>query len=94
MWCLISQPNSVIIEVRVDPKAIGQECLEKVSVLYFQLFFIKILFVFCIASIYRPARFFQKKNKRDRYLKIALILCDYSFLENVERFSKNLPSQI
>ncbi|GJQ82442.1 putative zinc ion binding protein [Trypoxylus dichotomus] len=30
MWCLISQPNSVVIEVRVDPKAIGQECLEKV----------------------------------------------------------------
>ncbi|KAK4884859.1 hypothetical protein RN001_001130 [Aquatica leii] len=30
MWCLISQPNSVIFEVRVDPKAIGQECLEKV----------------------------------------------------------------
>lgn len=31
MWCLISQPNSVIFEVRCDPKAIGQECLEKVS---------------------------------------------------------------
>ncbi|XP_045461188.1 E3 ubiquitin-protein ligase MYLIP [Harmonia axyridis] len=29
MWCLISQPNSVVFEVRVDPKAIGQECLEK-----------------------------------------------------------------
>lgn len=31
MWCLISQANSVVFEVRVDPKAIGQECLEKVS---------------------------------------------------------------
>jgi hypothetical protein len=31
MWCLISQPNSVVFEVRVDPKAIGQDCLEKVS---------------------------------------------------------------
>lgn len=31
MWCLISQANSVVFEVRVDPKSIGQECLEKVS---------------------------------------------------------------
>ncbi|KAG7213303.1 hypothetical protein KM043_002602 [Ampulex compressa] len=31
MWCLVSQANSVILEVQVDPKAIGQECLEKVS---------------------------------------------------------------
>ncbi|XP_060536627.1 E3 ubiquitin-protein ligase MYLIP [Cylas formicarius] len=30
MWCLISQPNSVVFEVRVDPKSIGQDCLEKV----------------------------------------------------------------
>ncbi|VEN42494.1 unnamed protein product [Callosobruchus maculatus] len=30
MWCLISQPNSVVFEVRVEPKSIGQECLEKV----------------------------------------------------------------
>lgn len=30
MWCLISQPNSVVFEVRCDPKAIGQDCLEKV----------------------------------------------------------------
>jgi len=30
MWCLVSQANSVILEVQVDPKAIGQECLEKV----------------------------------------------------------------
>ncbi|XP_067006118.1 E3 ubiquitin-protein ligase MYLIP isoform X2 [Anabrus simplex] len=30
MWCLVSQPNSVILEVEVDPKAKGQECLEKV----------------------------------------------------------------
>ncbi|XP_049880002.1 E3 ubiquitin-protein ligase MYLIP [Pectinophora gossypiella] len=29
MW-LVSQPNSVILEVKVDPNAIGQECLEKV----------------------------------------------------------------
>ncbi|XP_006611820.1 E3 ubiquitin-protein ligase MYLIP isoform X1 [Apis dorsata] len=29
MWCLVSQANSVILEVQVDPKAIGQECLEK-----------------------------------------------------------------
>lgn len=31
MWCLVSQANSFILEVQVDPKAIGQECLEKVS---------------------------------------------------------------
>lgn len=30
MWCLISQSNSVVFEVRVDPKSIGQDCLEKV----------------------------------------------------------------
>lgn len=30
MWCLVSQPNSVILEVQVDPKAKGEECLEKV----------------------------------------------------------------
>lgn len=30
MWCLVSQANSVILEVKVDPKAIGQDCLEKV----------------------------------------------------------------
>ncbi|XP_039299324.1 E3 ubiquitin-protein ligase MYLIP [Nilaparvata lugens] len=30
MWCLVSQPNSVIIEVEVTQKAKGQECLEKV----------------------------------------------------------------
>ncbi|XP_041971729.1 E3 ubiquitin-protein ligase MYLIP [Aricia agestis] len=29
MW-LISQPNSVILEVKADPNAIGQQCLEKV----------------------------------------------------------------
>ncbi|XP_030765154.1 E3 ubiquitin-protein ligase MYLIP-A [Sitophilus oryzae] len=30
MWCLISQANSVVFEIRVDPKSIGQECLEKI----------------------------------------------------------------
>lgn len=29
MW-LVSQPNSVILEVKVEPNAIGQDCLEKV----------------------------------------------------------------
>ncbi|KAF7990456.1 hypothetical protein HCN44_000261 [Aphidius gifuensis] len=29
MWCLVSQANSVILEVQVDPRAIGRECLEK-----------------------------------------------------------------
>lgn len=32
MWCLISQSNSMVFEVRVDPKSIGQECLEKVRI--------------------------------------------------------------
>lgn len=31
MWCLVSQPNAVVIEVRLDHKAKGLECLEKVS---------------------------------------------------------------
>lgn len=30
MWCLVSQANSMVLEIKVDPKAIGQECLEKV----------------------------------------------------------------
>lgn len=30
MW-LVSQPNSVILEVKVEPNSIGQQCLEKVS---------------------------------------------------------------
>ncbi|KAE9540938.1 hypothetical protein AGLY_004183 [Aphis glycines] len=29
MWCLVSQPNAVVIEVRLDHKAKGLECLEK-----------------------------------------------------------------
>ncbi|CAG9570575.1 unnamed protein product [Danaus chrysippus] len=29
MW-LVSQPNSVILEIKVEPNAIGQQCLEKV----------------------------------------------------------------
>lgn len=34
MWCLVSQANSVVLEVQVDPKAIGQECLEKVRLCF------------------------------------------------------------
>lgn len=34
MWCLVSQPNAVILEVEVDAKAKGQECLEKVRKYY------------------------------------------------------------
>ncbi|XP_065332261.1 E3 ubiquitin-protein ligase MYLIP [Cloeon dipterum] len=30
MWCLVSQPNNVVLEVEVDAKAKGQQCLEKV----------------------------------------------------------------
>ncbi|XP_050437012.1 E3 ubiquitin-protein ligase MYLIP-like [Adelges cooleyi] len=30
MWCFVSQPNAVVIEVRLDHKAKGLECLEKV----------------------------------------------------------------
>jgi len=29
-FCYVSQPNSVVIEVEVDQKANGQECLDKV----------------------------------------------------------------
>lgn len=32
MW-LVSQPNSVILEIKADPNAIGQDCLEKVCFL-------------------------------------------------------------
>ncbi|XP_022341160.2 E3 ubiquitin-protein ligase MYLIP-like [Crassostrea virginica] len=30
LWCLVSQPNSVVLEVEVDQRANGQECLEKI----------------------------------------------------------------
>ncbi|KAK3086353.1 hypothetical protein FSP39_017311 [Pinctada imbricata] len=30
MWCYVSQPNKVILEVEVDQKANGEECLNKV----------------------------------------------------------------
>lgn len=40
MWCLISQSNSMVFEVRVDPKSIGQECLEKVRI--FCKFYLKL----------------------------------------------------
>ncbi|KAK6178475.1 hypothetical protein SNE40_013261 [Patella caerulea] len=30
MWCYVSQPNSLILGVEVDPKANGQECLDKI----------------------------------------------------------------
>lgn len=36
LWCLVSQPNSVVLEVEVDLRANGQECLEKVwNIWYF-----------------------------------------------------------
>ena len=31
MWCLVSLANSVVLEVQVESKAIGQQCLEKVN---------------------------------------------------------------
>lgn len=56
MWCLISQPNSVIFEVRCDPKAIGQECLEKVSKKTFFIFIYYNLNVYCFI-FKRPSNF-------------------------------------
>jgi hypothetical protein len=48
MWCLVSQPNSVILEVDVDPKAKGQECLEKV---FFDSFTGVFLFA-CVVNVF------------------------------------------
>lgn len=31
MWCIVNLPNGTQQAVKCDPKAIGQECLEKVS---------------------------------------------------------------
>ena len=31
MLCLVTQPNSVVLEVQLDSKSNGQECLEKVG---------------------------------------------------------------
>lgn len=31
MWCIVNLPNGTQQAVKWDPKAIGQECLEKVS---------------------------------------------------------------
>lgn len=30
MWCLVQLPNNTTLGVQCEPKAIGQECLEKV----------------------------------------------------------------
>lgn len=54
MWCLVSQANSVILEVQVDPKAIGQVCLEKVSHFTTVAFFICLPYSFVRAYI-RPS---------------------------------------
>lgn len=59
MWCLVSQANSVILEVQVDPKAIGQECLEKVSHLI--IFFICLFNEASIVIIELYIRFFDLK---------------------------------
>lgn len=38
MWCLVNLPNGTTFGVQMDhPKAIGQECLEKVSFFVFFL---------------------------------------------------------
>ncbi len=37
MWCLVVLPNTVVLEVQVPTKAVGQECLDKVSELFDQL---------------------------------------------------------
>lgn len=52
MWCLVSQANSVILEVQVDPKAIGQECLEKVSA-----YFCLCQHIGLVIYIYQPWKF-------------------------------------
>jgi len=31
MWCRVSQPNGVLLDVELDHKAKGQQCLEMVS---------------------------------------------------------------
>lgn len=54
MWCFVSQPNAVVIEVRLDHKAKGLECLEKVWKKFFDcklirnglLFFVE--FIWCV----------------------------------------------
>ncbi|KAF7389071.1 hypothetical protein HZH66_010208 [Vespula vulgaris] len=48
MWCLVSQANSVILEVQVDPKAIGQECLEKKILSVFSPIFITDITIFYV----------------------------------------------
>ena len=32
MYCFISLPNALVLEIEVDTKAKGQECLDKVSI--------------------------------------------------------------
>lgn len=64
MWCLISQPNCVIIEVKVDPKAKGQECLEKVIFRCFRPFCI---WEFCLRCFCHQPVLGYFRNKLCQY---------------------------
>lgn len=81
MWCLISQSNSMVFEVRVDPKSIGQECLEKVRI--FCKFYLKLA-----GDILKPEnanlfffgnKKYGKKRPRKRFTVFTFFHCLYSF---------------
>lgn len=38
MWCIVNLPNGTQQAVKWDPKAIGQECLEKVNIQYIYIY--------------------------------------------------------
>ena len=52
MLCLVRQANAVILEVEVDYKAKGQECLDKVSQtsLIHLIGFVNLIFIYLILS--------------------------------------------
>lgn len=78
LWCLVSQPNSVVLEVEVDLRANGQECLEKVwNIWYFvvlcifsplikiwnHVFFYLIFFFIYTQCVVKSVSFFKLKIK-------------------------------
>ena len=52
MWCLVRLPNCVVVDVGVDSKAAGQEVLDRVSIDFFSVILLTIVFVLQLSQIY------------------------------------------
>lgn len=54
MWCIVNLPNGTQQAVKWDPKAIGQECLEKVGsiIVFNNIIFISTNEIFVIVILF------------------------------------------